>query len=125
MYKILFVILIVTQPSIANDVSSNLKNLTYKEAEVYLEKPYLNSKHRSYTSQTITYNQQHKITEQGDCYMHDGDVYLITITNSEGIIERAIPKIVNKKSKCYASLLEGKVFPKPPYAPFFDQWMFI
>jgi len=125
MYKLLWVLLLLTQSVFASDISGDIKSLTYKQAETYLEKSYLNPQHRGYTSKSIRFNQENKITEQGDCYKYDGEVLIISITNNDGVIVRAIPNVITEQSTCYVKLLEGKVFPKPPYAPFFDQWMFI
>lgn len=99
--------------------------VTYEEANVLLEKAYLNPNHSDYTSKTISFNRKHNISEKEDCFMLDGEILLITITDINGVIQKAIPRTENKKSECYVKIFQGQKFPAPPYAPIFDQWIFI
>jgi hypothetical protein len=100
-----------------------INDLNYDEANVFLQRSYQNSEHRDYTSKTIEFEQKHNFSEKEDCYIYEGEILLITITDENGVIQRIIPNIDNDKSKCYINLLQGKNFPEPPYAPFFDEWM--
>lgn len=125
MHKLLFLILATSQLTFAGEAQINLDSMTYEEANILLEKAYLNPNHSDYTRKTISFNRKHNISEKGDCYSFDGEVLLITITDIDGVIQRAISRTENKKSECYVKIFEGQKFPAPPYAPFFDQWIFI
>lgn len=125
MNKTLLFIAVLSQVTFAGETQIDIDKLTYKEATIFLEKAYLDPNHSDYTRKTIRFSQEHKITEESRCYLFDGEVSLITVTDIHGAIQRAIPNVQTEKSKCFVELLEGQQFPAPPYAPFFDEWIFI
>lgn len=125
MRNLLFLVIAISQTAAAGDADTDIHSWTYEEASILLQKAYLDPNHSDYTRKTIGFNQEHKITEESRCYMFDGEVSLITVTDIHGVIQRAIPNVQTEKSKCFVELLEGQQFPAPPYAPFFDEWIFI
>jgi len=79
----------------------------------------------AHLEEIVEHNNTLRLDEGKNCYskgVHSSE--LILVYNIQGLIVSAIPKSDDIKTLCFSKLYLGKVFPKPPYAPFYEHVIF-
>jgi hypothetical protein len=77
------------------------------------------AKATKYETETLRFNNEHKLDEKGDC--HGKSQYPITIVlllDASGKVTSSTTDVENAKAACFRKTYAAVQFPKPPVAPY-------
>jgi hypothetical protein len=78
-----------------------------------------NAKATRYETETLAFNNTHKLDEKGNC--HGKSMYPVTIIlmlDAAGRVTGSTTDVENSKAACFRAAYAGVQFPKPPIAPY-------
>lgn len=95
------------------------KNPAFSTELSKFDKQFPNAKATAYETETLAFNNEHKLDEKGNC--HGKSIYPVTIIlmlDAEGRVTSSITDVENAKAKCFRKAYAGVKFPRPPFAPY-------
>lgn len=82
-------------------------------------KQFPSAKATAYETETLAFNNKHKLDEKGNC--HGKSIYPVTIIlllDAEGRVTSSTTDVENTKAQCFRKAYADVKFPRPPVAPY-------
>lgn len=95
------------------------KNAGFASEMDKFNKQFPSAKNTAYETETLAFNNAHKLDEKGNC--HGKSIYPVTIIltlDAEGRVTNSITDVENVKAQCFRKAYAGVKFPRPPVAPY-------